>query len=200
MAKSSEMGFGVRTPYFWNISDSQDLYLNPTLAVTHFPLVQGRYRGIYYQSKLTTDFSVTQNKDDNDNEGHVFVNYENDLTDRLRFTGQYYRVSNHTYFRRYSIDEVDDQSPWIQSFGNLEYFGDQSYGYAKVMDFQNLRDYVSNDSMPLVSQVNYSYTTKPFWKGIYGISTLNGADVYRKTEERSSRLTFNQQLLLPYIS
>ena len=200
LAKSSEMGFGVRTPFFWNISDSQDLYLNPTLAVTHFPLVQGRYRGIYYQSKLTTDFSVTQNKDDNDSEGHVFVNYENDLTDRLRFTGQYYRVSNHTYFRRYSIDEVDDQSPWIQSFGNLEYFGDQSYGYAKVMDFQNLRDYVSNDSMPLVSQVNYSYTTKPFWGGIYGVSTLNGADVYRKTEERSSRLTFNQQLLLPYIS
>ena len=199
--KSSEMGFGVTTPFFWNISNSQDLYLNPTWAVDHFPLIQGRYRGIYYQSKLTTDFSFTQNKnDDDDEEGHAFVSYENDLTENLRFTGQYYHVSNHTYFRRYPIDNVDDQAPWIQSFGNLEYFGDQSYGYAKVMDFQNLRDYVSNDSMPLVSQINYSYTTRPFWKGLYSVSTINGADVYRKTEERSSRLSLTQQFLLPYIS
>ena len=200
LAKSTELGFGVRTPFFWNISNSQDLYFNPTWTVDHFPLIQGRYRGIYHQSKLTGDFSVTQNKYDDDKEGHVLINYENDLTDRFRFTGQYYRVSNHTYFRRYPIDGVDDQSPWIQSFGNLEYFGDQSYGYAKVMDFQNLRDYVSNDSMPFVSQINYSYTTKPFWNGLYGVSTLNGADVYRKTEQRSSRLSFTQQFLLPYIS
>ena len=96
------------------------------------------------------------------------------------------RVSNHTYFRRYPIDHVDDQEPWIKSFAKAEYFGNQSYGFVNVMDFQNLRSYVTNDSMPLVSQVNYSYTTKPFFKGLYSVSTINGADIYRKTEERSS--------------
>ena len=200
MAKSSELGFGVKTPFFWNISNSQDFYFNPTWTVTHFPLLQGKYRGIFHQSELVTDFSMTQNKEDDHNEGHILLNYENDLTDSFRFTGQYYRVSNHTYFRRYPIDNVDDQVPWIESFGKLEYFGDQSYGYARVMDFQNLRDYVSNDSMPVVSQINYAYTTRPFWNGLYSVSTINGADVYRKTEERSSRLSLSQQFLLPYIS
>ena len=131
---------------------------------------------------------------------YIKVNYENDLTDKLRFTGQYYRVSNHTYFRRYPIDNVDDQEPWIKSFAKAEYFGNQSYGFVNVMDFQNLRSYVSNDSMPLVSQLNYSYTTKPLWKGLYSVSTINGADIYRKTEERSSRLTLEQSFVLPYIS
>ena len=201
MTKSTEMGFGVETPFFWNISNSQDLYLNPIWAGSHFPLFRGNYRGIYHQSKLTGDFSMTQNKnDDEDKEGHILLNYENDLTDNLRFTGQYYRVSNHTYFRRYPIENVDDQAPWIQSFGNIEYFGEQTYAYAKVMDFQNLRDYVSNDSMPLVSKVNLNYVTKPLWKGLYGVSTINGADVYRKTGERSTRLSYTQQFLLPYIS
>ena len=44
MAKSSELGFGVKTPFFWNISNSQDFYFNPTWTVTHFPLLQGKYR------------------------------------------------------------------------------------------------------------------------------------------------------------
>ncbi len=200
LAKSTEMGFGIETPFFWDISDSQDLYLSPTISNTHFPLIQGQYRGIYQKSKLTTSFSMTRNKDDNNAEGHIWATYENDLTDKLRFTGQYYRVSNHTYFRRYPITGVDDQAPWIESFAKMEYFGKSSYAYANVMDFENLRNYVSNDSMPLVTQVNYTYTTQPLFKGLYGISTINGADIYRKTQERSTRLSLQQQFVLPYIS
>ena len=200
LASSSELGFGIELPFFWDISVSQDLYLSPTITSEHFPLIQGQYRGIYQQSKLITQFSMTQNKDDDHNEGHIKINYENDLTDKLRFTGQYYRASDHTYFRRYPIDNVDDQEPWIESFAKLEYFGRQSYGFVNIMDFQNLRNYVSNDSMPLVSQVDYSYVTKPFWNGLYSVSTVNGADVYRKTEERSSRLSVEQSFILPYIS
>jgi LPS-assembly protein len=133
LTSSSELGVGVELPFFWNISDSQDLYLAPTIAAKHFPLVQGQYRGVYKQSKLTAQFSMTQDKNDDDEEGHIKVNYENDLTDKLRFTGQYYRVSNHTYFRRYPIDNVDDQEPWIKSFAKAEYFGNQSYGFFNIM-------------------------------------------------------------------
>ena len=200
LAHSSEMGFGIETPFFWAISDSQDLFLTPIIADKHFPLVQGEYRGIYNKSKLVADFSFTQNDDDDNKEGHVKLNYEADLTERLRFTGQYYRVSNDTYFRRYPINNIDDQEPWIESFGKMEYFGNQSYAYANVMDFQNQRSYVQNDSMPLVSNVNYRFVSKPLWSGLYGVSTLNGADVYRKTHARSSRLSYQQELVLPYIS
>jgi len=200
LANSTEMGFGFELPFFWDISDSQDLYLEPIITGRHFPLIQGQYRGIYHQSQLMTSFSMTKDDDDNNKEGHIKIYYQNDLTSSLRFTGQYYRVSNQTYFRRYPINNVDDQEPWIKSFGKLEYFGAQSYGFLNVMDFQNLRRYVSNDSMPIVSQIDYSYTSKPIWKGLYSVSTINGADIYRKTEERSTRLSFEQSFVLPYIS
>ncbi len=200
LSKSTEMGFGVETPFFWAINNSQDLWVNPYWSGTHVPLIQARYRGIYDLSKLTGSVSFTKRKEDEHSEGHILLNYEGDFTERLRFTGQYYRVSNDTYLRRYPIEGIDDQSPWITSLGKLEYFGDESYGYARVMDFESMRRYIPRDSMPFVSTVNYSYVTKPFWNGLYSVSTLNGADVYRKTNQQMMRLSYEQSFVLPYIS
>lgn len=200
LSRSTEMGFGVETPFFWDINDSNDLWINPYWSVDHIPLIQARYRGIYSFSKLTAETSFTKEKNDKHSEGHLRVQYNADLTDRLRFEGQYYRVSNNTYLRRYPIDFVNDQSPWIDSFGKLEYFGNQSYAYARVMDFESMRRYIPRKEMPLVSTVNYSYTTKPFWNGLYSVSTLNAGDVYRKTGAQVARLSYEQSFVLPYIS
>ena len=139
-------------------------------------------------------------KEEKHSEGHILLNYEADFTDNLRFSGQYYRVSNDTYLRRYPIEHTDDQFPWADSFGKLEYFGNQSYAFASLMDFESMRRYIPRKNMPLVSTLNYSYTTKPFWNGLYSISTLNGNDVYRKTNENVARLSYEQSFILPYIS
>ncbi len=200
LASSTEMGSGFELPFFWAISDSQDLYINPTISFSHVPLVQGRYRGLYQQSGLTFDFSGTQNDDDHNNEGHIKAHYEYDITDRLRFRGTYFRVSDDTYFRRYPIDNVDDQAPWIQSDAALEHFGEESYAYVRMYAFQNLRADVDNGSMPKVPQINYEYVTKPLWNGLYSISQINGAGVYRHEKPESTRLSYLQALKLPYIS
>ncbi|MGN1091606.1 MAG: LPS assembly protein LptD [Alphaproteobacteria bacterium] len=200
LSRSTEMGFGIETPFFLAINDSQDLWLNPYWSTTHIPLIQAKYRGIYDFSKFVGNVSFTKRKDDKHSEGHILLNYEADFTDSLRFTGQYYRVSNDTYLRRYPIDGIDDQSPWITSLAKMEYYGDESYGYARVMDFESMRRYIPRDSMPLVSTLNYTYTSKPFWNGLYSVSTLNGADVYRKTNEQMMRLSYEQSFVLPYIS
>ena len=200
LASSTEMGSGFELPFFWAISDSQDLYINPTISFSHVPLVQGRYRGLYQKSGLTLDFSGTQNDDDYNGEGHIKAHYEYDITDRLRFRGTYFRVSDDTYFRRYPIDNVDDQAPWIQSDAALEHFGDNSYAFVKMYAFQNLRADVDNGTMPKVPQINYEYVTQPLWNGLYSVSQVNGAGVYRHEKPETTRLSYLQALRLPYIS
>ena len=200
LSRSTELGFGVETPFFWAISDSQDLWINPYWSTDHIPFVQAKYRGIYDFSKLTAEASFTKEKNDEHSEGHIRLNYDADLTDRLRFKGQYYRVSNDTYLRRYPIQDKDDKSPWITSFAKMEYFGNGGYGYARVMDFESMRRYIPRASMPLVSTLNYRYVTQPFWNGLYSVSTINGTDVYRKTNAQVMRLSFEQSFILPYIS
>ena len=199
LASSTEMGAGVETPFFWAISDSQDLYISPIISASHVPLVQGQYRGLYQQSGLTFDFSATQDED-GDNQGHIKAHYQYDITDKLRFRGNYFRVSDDTYFRRYPIDNVDDQAPWIQSDATVDYFGTQDYAYVRVYSFQNLRSDVRNSSMPIVPQINYQYVTQPFYKGLYSFSQLNSAGVYRDSGIDSSRLSFLQGFEMPYIS
>lgn len=206
---SSEMGFGVEVPFFWAISDSQDLYLKPTISVEHAPLIQGVYRGIYDKSALNIEFSGTYNNTGNpedekstqrSRDGHIKADYEYDFNNKWRFKGSYFHTTDDTYFRRYPIDNVDDSQPWIQSSASLDYFGEQSYAYARVYGFQNLRNYVSNNEMPVVPQLNYQYTTIPFWNGLYTVSKLNAAGVYADQKPNSTRASYLQDFYLPYIS
>ena len=206
---NSEMGFGIEVPFFWAISNSQDLYLKPTISFEHAPLVQGVYRGIYDRSGLNVEFSGTYNntgnEDDEDStqrsrDGHIKINYEYDFDDRWRFKGQYFHTTDDTYFRRYPIDNVDDSQPWIQSDASIDYFGAQSYAYARVYAFQNLRNYVSNNQMPVVPQINYQYTSMPFWNGLYAVSQLNGAGVYADQKPNSTRVSYLQDFYMPYVS
>lgn len=199
LAKSTEMGAGFELPFFWAISDSQDLFVTPTISFSHVPLVQGRYQGIYHQSAMTLDFSGTRD-DEGNNEGHFKWHYENDLTENLRFKGTYFRASGDTYFRRYPIDNVDDQDPWIQSDATLEHFAEKTYSYARIYGFQNLRSDVDNDTIPIVPQINFQYTSDPLWQGLYSFSQINGAGVYKKARPDSTRLSYLQAFRMPYIT
>ncbi len=195
---SSELGTGIETPFFWAINDYADLYISPTISKNF--LLQGRYRQNMYQSRILADFSVLDNQDDRQTDGHVKLFYENDINEQFRFRTNIFRVSNDTYFRRYPIDNVDDELPWLQSDAELEYFNKAHYANVKVYDFQNLRQNVTNQDMPLVPTANYIYTSDPIYKGLYTQTHLNYGGIYAQDADKTSRLTVQQDFIMPYIS
>ena len=197
LSHNREMGMGLETPFFWAWTDAQDVTLYPTWSATHLPLIQGTYRGIYDASSLTMNFSGTQDED-KDNQGHIDASYEWDINEALRFKGRLFRTSSDSYFRRYPLRNVDDEDPWITSSADLSYFGQQDYAYARFYSFQSLRRNIPSDTMPYVPQLNYQYTTKPFWNGLYATTLVNGAGVYKDQNPDSSRLTLQQSFTLPY--
>jgi|GEM_PF-142510 len=196
---SSEMSTGFDLPFFWAISDSQDLTITPTISFTHMPLVQGEYRGLFTKGRLDVSFSATKDNDDK-NLAHIRADMEYDINDEFRLTGQLFRTNNETYFRRYPISHVDEQEPWIQSNLNLDYFGENTFGYARLYSFQTLRRNVSQNTLPIVPQLNYQYTTEPLWKGLYATTQINAAGVYPDTDPQSSRLSVEQVFQAPYVS
>ncbi|MBP5160909.1 MAG: LPS export ABC transporter permease LptF [Alphaproteobacteria bacterium] len=198
LSHGRELGMGIETPFFWALTDAQDVTLYPTWSVTHTPLMQGTYRGLYNESTLNVNFSGTQDKD-GANQGHIDAFYEWDINDAFRFKGQLFRTSSNSYFRRYPLRDIDDEDPWIASYAHLDYFGQQDYAYARFLSFQSLRRNISSDTMPYVPQFNYQYTTKPFWNGLYATTLVNGAGVYTQQNPDSSRLTLQQSFTLPYV-
>ena len=196
---SSEMKTGIDLPFFWAISDSHDLLITPTISMTHTPLLQGEYRGLFTAGRLDMDFSATQDRDDR-NLAHIKANAEYDINESFRLTGQLYRTNSETYFRKYPIAHVNERKPWIQSDLKLDYFGDENFGYGRVYAFQTLRRNVEQNTLPVVPQLNFQHTTTPLWKGLYSTTQLNAAGVYRDTMPRSSRMSLEQAFQMPYIS
>lgn len=196
---SSEMGTGFDLPFFWAISDSQDLTITPTISFTHTPLIQGEYRGFFTKGRLDVSFSATKDNDDK-NLAHIKADMEYDINDKFRLTGQLFRTNNETYFRRYPISHVDEQEPWIESNLNLDYFDENVFGYARLYSFQTLRRNVKQNTLPIVPQLNYLYTTSPLWKGLYATTQINTAGVYSDVMPQSTRLSVEQAFQMPYIS
>ena len=200
LSHNTEMGVGVDTPFFWALSDAQDLTVYPTWSNTHVPLIQGMYRGIYDESSLNVGFSGTQDKgSDRAKQAHIDASYEWDINDSFRFKGHLFRTSSDSYFRRYPLRDINDEDPWIPSSADLSYFGEQDYAYARFLSFQSLRRNIRSETMPYVPQVNYQYTTKPLWKGLYSTTQVNAAGVYKQDNPDSSRLTLQQSFALPYV-
>lgn len=197
LSHNKEMGFGVETPFFWEWTRAQDVTLYPTWSNRHVPLVQGEYRGLYDESKLTVDFSGTKDRN-GDGQAHIKADYEWDINDAFRFKGRLFRTSSDSYFRRYPLRDIDDSDPWITSSADLSYFGQQDYAYARFYSFQSLRRNIKSETMPYVPQLNYQYTTKPLWKGLYSTTLVNAAGVYTQQNPDSSRLTLQQSFTLPY--
>ena len=200
-AHSSEMKQGVNLPFFVNISDSQNLTISPTVSTSHDPLIFMDYDALFVHGFLKVQASGTRDNDGR-NQGHIKSAMQFDVTDKWRISGQYYRTSSDTYFRKYSIPQVDTSDQYLESNFTAERFGDNNYFHFKGLSFQNQHGRVNQKSIPVfIPTVNYSYTSTPlFDTGLYAFSNLNAVAYNNRQRFKSNRASITQGLHLPYIS
>ena len=102
---NSEMKTHVALPFFVNFAENQNLTLTPKISATHDPLGLLKYQGLFTESKIEMDASLTRD-DDGTNQGHIKAGFEYDPNSEWRFSGQYFRTTSDTYFRRYKIEGI----------------------------------------------------------------------------------------------
>ena len=200
-AHSSEMKQGINIPFFVDIADNQNLTVIPTLSTSHDPLGFMDYEGTFTRGFLKLQASGTKDNDDK-NQGHIKANMRVDLTNQWRLSGQYYRVSSDTYFRRYSMPDVDTSDQYLESNISAERFGERNYFHFKGLSFQNQHGRVNQKSIPVfIPTMNYQYNTdKLNDSGLYAFSTLNAVAYNNRQRFKSNRASVTQGLRLPYIS
>lgn len=195
-----DLGTSVGLPFFINVADNQNLLLTPVISFSHAPLGLAEYDGLFRKGKLHFDVSGTKD-DESNSEGHLRANFDLDVNKNWRLNGQYFRVSNNTYFRRYSLPNIDDQQPFLNSNLTAERFGEKSYLSVAALGFQDLRNGRIRERVKTVlPAINYLYQTNPFLGDMYAFSNVNSALIQADHALRSNRLSFEQGIRMPWIS
>ena len=197
----SEMKQGVNLPFFVNIADNQNLILQPTFAIDHDPLGVFDYSALFSHAQVNLQGSGTRDNDGT-NQGHIKADMRYDLNDNWRFSGQYYRASSDTYFRRYRLPNVNTSQAFLRSFITTERFGEQNYFNLTGLSFQSLYRNADPKALPvLIPILNYSLQTDPLTdNGLYAFSDINGAMYNNRLRFKSDRISLNQGIALPVVT
>ena len=201
IGSNSEMKSYVSLPFFVNVADNQNLTITPKISISHDPLGLLKYQGLFTEGKLDMDASLTRD-DDGTNQGHIKTGFEYNPNSTWRFSGQYYRTTSDTYFRRYKIDGITETDSFLTSHLGGGYYGTRLQGSAEALSFQSLYEEVSPTSIPVILPIAHvDYTTTPLTEnGLTAFSSLDTALINNRDRFKSNRLSMVQGLRLPYIS
>ncbi len=201
LSHGSEMKQGITTPFFIDVADNQNLTLTPTLSASHDPLGIFDYDGRFTHGFLQMEGSGTRD-DDGTKQGHIKANVRYDLNNNWRLTGQYFRTSSETYFRRYDLPSVNTSQAYLRSFATAERFGEQNYFNFTGLSFQKLWNHVNKKSIPVfIPTINYMYRTDSFAdSGMYAFSNVSAAMYNNRQRFKSERASVTQGVYLPYVS
>ena len=198
---NSEMKSHILLPFFVNLADNQNLTITPHISFTHDPLGTLKYQGLFTQGTVNIDGSLTRDEDGT-NQGHVKAGFVYEPNESWRFSGQYYRTTSDTYFRRYKIEGITDTDSFLTSHLGGEYYGTRLQGRAEILGFQSLYEEVSPNSIPIVLPLAHvDYVTEPLAEnGLYSFSSLDMALINNRDHFKSNRLSVTEGIRLPYIS
>tara|TARA_S200000501_G_scaffold378683_1_gene442775 strand:- start:2075 stop:4471 length:2397 start_codon:yes stop_codon:yes gene_type:complete len=99
---SNNLGSSINIPYFYAISNSKDLTLNPRIYLDNEFILQSEYREAYENSNLLIDFSF--NRDENTNT-HLFAKLDGNFDERTDYELQVQNVTNDNYLKIHNIKE-----------------------------------------------------------------------------------------------
>ena len=198
---NSEMKSMVELPFFVDIAPNQNLTITPKISLVHDPLGLLNYNGLFTEGAVNVNSSLTRD-DDGTKQGHLKANFKYEPNDMWRFSGQYYRTTSDTYFRRYKIEGINETDSFLTSHLGGEYYGNRIYGNAEILNFQSLYEEVSPTSIPVILPVmQLNYTTAPLMEnGLYAFSELSSALINNRDHFKSNRLSLTQGVRLPYIT
>jgi len=127
---STSLGTTFSAPYYFNVSPHQDLTLTPTLTGKEGLLVAGEYRQQFYNGRLETRASLTEDSKD-DIRGHIDSFGRFDIDHKWRWGFDAKRSSDDTYLRRYQFpnERTLTSRAFVEGFSRRNYLAVDSYAF-----------------------------------------------------------------------
>ena len=142
---SSDLGFMVRTPYYWAIDEQSDATFTPILTTSGGIGSSASYRHRYQNGKVDMNGSLMTGDSTGDIRGHIDSKAHFDISPTWRWGLDVQRASDDTYSRRYGIPSESI----LTTRGYLEGFRGTNYAAFNSYIFQDL-DSTSGESTPTV--------------------------------------------------
>jgi LPS-assembly protein len=206
--KSSNLGLGIKTPFYWNIAPNKDLTVTPFLGVSSGVIVLNNdFRHMTSYGEYRANLEIANNKITSTNDSTVVV--RTDAQYRGHFAGKGIFDFTKNSGLDFDIDTVSDRNYLrdyyfnYQSFTlskvNLDYIKGRSYHSIKTIRVQELESTANEDSAPLIFPVLDSYIeTKPlFFKEKFAL-TSNMAVISRQDGLQYRRATVVPEVNVPF--
>jgi LPS-assembly protein len=150
---TSDLGTGIKLPYFIAISPSSDLTLTPYLTLRKSTTLDLRYRQAFATGRIEVNAAITDDELTSDRtRGYLFVdgNFDLPLNFGLSIKGQ--TVSDPAYLLDYGIANLDR----LDSRLEISRTRRNEHVSARIISFQTLREDEDNTTIPsIVSDLTF---------------------------------------------
>ena len=210
MRSTSYLGTAIEIPYFWNISDHEDLTFSPILSTDQGIIPGGSYRKMFYNGDLSVSGTYMKDKDTDEKRYNLFMKGRYEINDFWLANMDINYASDGSYLKDMSLPGKTET--WLTSniaferFDGRDYAAIEAYSYKLVSyslreyhlsEFE-ARDYSKPYILPLITYENIS---EPYSNGAYFKNTVSMASVYRERDETNTqRATMINSWNLPYTS
>ncbi|MEP4035901.1 LPS assembly protein LptD [Pseudophaeobacter sp.] len=182
---TSNLGTGVKIPYFFTLGDSRDLTLSPYIS-SDTRTLDARYRQAFRRGTIELEGAFT--RDDlqpDEDRGYLFATGQFDLPRDLQLEFDLKAVSDNAYIADYSLPDLDR----LRSEVTLTKSSRDSLLRAALINFKTLRDSESQDLIPSTIGEIY-YQKRYFPTSIGGETRLTlEAHGHNRTSDLEGNLT-----------
>ncbi len=112
-SSSDTLGRAINTPYFYVISDAEDMTFNPRIYSDNDYIIQSEYRRAFKNSNLHADFSF--NQDENKTNTHAILKLNGILDPTTSYDFEYQKTSNANYLKIHDFSNILDTNPLVGS-------------------------------------------------------------------------------------
>lgn len=165
LGASTNAGFFLRTPFFWNIGPDRDATFDPIIAEEVGAFYAGEYRQAFDNGKFDISGSfafadreigspdVIETKEDVFR-GHIFTEGQFHVDETWRWGWDVNRSTDQTYLRKFNFWENPGNSMASEVYA--EGFRGRNYGVARAEIFQDLRLGQRTDTPMILPELNYN--------------------------------------------
>lgn len=159
---TSQLGTGVKVPYFFKLGDHADLTLSPYVS-SRTTTLDLRYRQAFKRGRIEIEGAYT--RDDlvpNEDRGYVFAFGQFDLNNAFKLEFDIRTASDNAYLADYGLPDLDRLRSEI-SLNRIKRDTALRIGY---IHYETLRDSEREDEIPSeIVDVNYQKRFFPTWIG-----------------------------------
>ena len=203
VGNSSSNGYFVSIPYYWSISKSQDVTVEPIFTTRGGDVLIGEYRerwdhgGMWLQGSVARNPNGGQGGEKSQLYTHLFGSGRAMLSPHWQFGYDAQITSNDTYLKRYDISQLD------RLVSDLFFVGEQGRSRFSIAGyfFQGLRATDLNTTFPIaLPLVEYTYIPEHKWAGGRFRFDINSVALSRDVGTNDQRLTAEARWRFPVVT